>query len=611
MAKYESKTISELVEDIRDERILLPAIQRNFVWKEDKISALFDSIMHDYPIGTFLFWDIRGKDVNKYVFNTFINVYNEQTDIQRGDRKIDVEETASFIGVLDGQQRITSLYLGMCGTFKLHKKGTPWKKDSSYAEHYLCIDILNYPHSEDDSYNFALKEFREKDALGISEGDSFWVRVSRVMEKDFDSADFVDWIEEKFFGGSLHQEKRKEARNILNTLRERFNVKENVNYYMAKQTDLSEVVEIFTRVNSGGQYLSASDLILSIASGQDEQTDIYKKMQEAIEMISAATYSDETGFEADKDLILTAGLMFTGKSSLSLKRKENCSADCINTILNNWDGIIESISSAAKYIEDIGFDGKHLTSKNLILPVAYYFYKNKLDSSHARSENPRAVRDRVFIRQWLLRAMINSIFRDGIGTTLVNIRNIISVHTGDYFPLDKLMNPESKRSLIITSDTIEEIMRYKYGDGRVLPILIELTGYDPTLKRYQVDHIWANDNITKKSKLKQYLPEEKDRLLRDEFKKHSQFFPNLQLLDQNSNLSKLDKLYDEWIQEKHPDIENDKYFEDNMIPKDKTLFLFPKFLDFIAEREKLMEERIRAVFAPTFDEILKNHHLPI
>jgi uncharacterized protein with ParB-like and HNH nuclease domain len=233
MANYESKTISDLIREIKDETVLLPSIQRNFVWREEKIASLFDSIMHDYPIGTFLFWDIRGKQVESFVFNTFIDEYNEKNPIQRGKRKQDVEETASFIGVLDGQQRITSLYLGACGTFKLHKKGAPWKNDSSYIDHYLCIDILNTPIDEDESYHFALKEFADKDALGVLEKvsaedgsvyDAFWVKVSKAVDTDFDESEFIDEVESKFFNGTLHQERRKAARKALKKLNANFNI---------------------------------------------------------------------------------------------------------------------------------------------------------------------------------------------------------------------------------------------------------------------------------------------------------------------------------------------------------------------------------------------------
>lgn len=60
---YFDQTIKDVLQEIEDGRLFLPAIQRKFVWKEDQITKLFDSLMRGYPIGTFLFWDIdKEKD---------------------------------------------------------------------------------------------------------------------------------------------------------------------------------------------------------------------------------------------------------------------------------------------------------------------------------------------------------------------------------------------------------------------------------------------------------------------------------------------------------------------------------------------------------------------
>ena len=51
-------TISEVINDIHSKKYLLPSIQREFVWSQDQITMLFDSLMRDYPINSFLFWKI-------------------------------------------------------------------------------------------------------------------------------------------------------------------------------------------------------------------------------------------------------------------------------------------------------------------------------------------------------------------------------------------------------------------------------------------------------------------------------------------------------------------------------------------------------------------------
>ena len=109
MAEYTPKTIYELIQEIDSGRVILPAMQRNFVWSEKKICSLFESIMRDYPIGTFLFWGIDQELFNKYVFNCFIKNYDEQLGkMQRGTKATAV--FSDYTAVLDGQQRITTLY---------------------------------------------------------------------------------------------------------------------------------------------------------------------------------------------------------------------------------------------------------------------------------------------------------------------------------------------------------------------------------------------------------------------------------------------------------------------------------------------------------------------
>lgn len=59
---YGEKTIVQVVEDIDKKKYYLPAIQRKYVWKEEQIVKLMDSIMRGYPFGTFLFWKVKKKN---------------------------------------------------------------------------------------------------------------------------------------------------------------------------------------------------------------------------------------------------------------------------------------------------------------------------------------------------------------------------------------------------------------------------------------------------------------------------------------------------------------------------------------------------------------------
>lgn len=101
-------SIINLLSQVKNEEIVLPAVQRDFVWPQDKILRLLDSVMRGYPIGTLLFWetydDIQYRTFTKECWSSEQYVYNENP--QRKKLKL----------VLDGQQRLESLYLALYGS---------------------------------------------------------------------------------------------------------------------------------------------------------------------------------------------------------------------------------------------------------------------------------------------------------------------------------------------------------------------------------------------------------------------------------------------------------------------------------------------------------------
>lgn len=607
MAEYTPKTIYELIQEIDEGRVVLPAMQRNFVWSEDKICQLFESIMRDYPIGTFLFWMIDDELFRKYVFNNFIRDYDEQLGkMQRGKKA-----TASFsdyVAVLDGQQRITSLYMGVKGKYRTHIKGKAWDKPESYVDRILCIDVLFVPQEEDE-YKFAFLPESKIGHFEINdeENNEYWVKVSTVFEESdvANMADIIDNIPDNstIFPLSL----RKEARKTLSTLYKGLKIIQNVNYYSAKNRTLTDVVDIFVRVNSGGQKLDSSDLMLSVATGEQGDVDIHVRIQDAVEEINNVPVKIENGFKVDKELLLTAGLLFTGAESLSLKNSSNYTSARMNEVFkDHWDAIIDALKCAVDYIEYLGFVGKKL-SRNSILPVAYYFYRNQISMSHKNSSSKRACCDRIFIRQWLLRAMINGIFSDGTGATLLAIRRIIDKTLKTHFPLEDLMQAKIKKSLKIEKEQIDELINIKYGDPRIAPLFNELE-HVASRPNDQIDHIWARAILSSKKAIKKQYPSITDELL-EQYKAQMNRLANLQILDSVVNNEKEDKPFSEWISVKYPDHHSlEVYKQDHFIPENVSCE-FVDFLDFIQAREVLLKVKIKEAFPSDFDKLVQRYLL--
>ena len=133
-------TIKDAIDNIDSQFYLLPAIQRKFVWRAEQVETLFDSIMRGYPINSFMFWHIKDNQIKRdFKFYRFLSEYREFFKVNNPD--IDMIGTKDFYAVIDGQQRLTSIYLGLKGTYayKMPRKcGLMTKK---LFLHESCISI--------------------------------------------------------------------------------------------------------------------------------------------------------------------------------------------------------------------------------------------------------------------------------------------------------------------------------------------------------------------------------------------------------------------------------------------------------------------------------------
>lgn len=94
-----SKTIKSILEDINVNKYLLSSIRREFIWSTAKIEKLFDSLMRDYLINSFLFWQVRGEGIQNYKFYEFLRndisqeelevLINMDKDIKKAEEKLE------------------------------------------------------------------------------------------------------------------------------------------------------------------------------------------------------------------------------------------------------------------------------------------------------------------------------------------------------------------------------------------------------------------------------------------------------------------------------------------------------------------------------------------
>ena len=285
MAKFSDLTIEKAVKEI-NQSYFLPDIQRQYVWLDNpgikKIENLFDSILRGYPIGTFLFWKIKknnleiDKNTNNVSNTNKINFqlyeFIETYDIRRPhNRKIDPEQINAddLTIVLDGQQRLTSLYLGLKGSRTLKEKYCSWDNPNAFKEKKLYLNLKHIPNIEnpDDNYQF---EFH-KDPK--SDENHYWFKVGDILNIE----SLLDYIT----GHNLSNEEYK----ILEKLQREIRIEANISFFNEEEVNLDKVLKIFIRVNSGGTVLSYSDLLMSILTA-NFNSDIREMMNELVDDMS-------------------------------------------------------------------------------------------------------------------------------------------------------------------------------------------------------------------------------------------------------------------------------------------------------------------------------------
>ncbi|TWU38976.1 hypothetical protein Q31b_40540 [Novipirellula aureliae] len=362
-------TIKEILESIQQNRFVLPAIQREFVWKPEQIARLFDSLMQGYPFGTFLFWKVDKLNSNKYKFYSFVCNYHERDAPHCPQLPIfhDTELTA----VLDGQQRLTALNIGLCGSMAWRVKHGRRSNPDAFPEKHLFLDLLA-EHGDDDEnsekYRF---KFLTNEQANESKDSECWYKVADVLAFTNPTLEMIQWLNAR-----LPQNRVEAACGPLNQLYQVIHNKSLLSFYEEKSQDLEKVLNIFIRMNSGGTVLSYSDLLLSIAVAQ-WTGDARKEIHTLVDELN----NTGDGFNFTKDLVLKAGLMLADIGSVGFK-VENFNRKNMGILEKRWPEVKESLKVAVQLLASFGFTEKTLRADSALLPIAYYVRHRKLDSKY-------------------------------------------------------------------------------------------------------------------------------------------------------------------------------------------------------------------------------------
>lgn len=179
--EYQHWTIREAMNRIAAKKLYLPAIQRKFVWEASQIEQLFDSIMRDYPIGTFLFWMVEAARQNDYSFYEFIREYHAR-DNWMNTLAAKPHLPDELVGVLDGQQRLNSLYVALQGTYAYRRPRVWFNNPNAYPVRKFYINVFRSEvEKEDEDFVYEFRFLTPEEAEDASP-NKCWCLVKDLLE---------------------------------------------------------------------------------------------------------------------------------------------------------------------------------------------------------------------------------------------------------------------------------------------------------------------------------------------------------------------------------------------------------------------------------------------
>lgn len=529
-------TIKQLLDKVAAREYILPAIQREFVWWPEQICQLFDSLMQGYPFGTFLFWRIAPERRQEYQFYDFVRDYHERDNYHCA--LLENLPDRDLVAVLDGQQRMTALNIGLRGSYAWKLHGKWWSSNDAFPVRHLYLDLLGQPDAESGSmYRF---EFLTPAAVAEAEAGHVWFRCSRVLGEAYD--DLLDSLDDL----ELSTEQRRQARNVLRQLYRTIHDKELITYYEETEQDLERVLNIFIRMNSGGTPLSYSDLLLSIATAQWSTLDARQEIHRLVDEMN----KEGDQFSFSKDLVLKAGLMLSDIGSVGFK-VENFNKANMVLLEENWQRIREALLLSVRLLASFGFNSQNLRADSALLPIAYYLFARLPGEGYL--SRVEYAQDRENVRTWLVRSLLKAsgIWGSGLDTLLTALREQIREHAATGFPAAQLETVMAARGKTLTfvDEELDELVELPYGDKRTFALLsLIFPGFDLS-RHFHVDHIYPQARFTKPQLRKQKI----DEALWPDMVDKCNRLPNLQLLEGSINNQKRQKMPHEWYAQLKPD----------------------------------------------------------
>ena len=565
--EYIPVRVSDIIRQVNRD-LYLPAIQRELVWGTDRIERLFDSIMADFPVGSFLYWKLEEENKDEWAVYEFIRDFDEGSPHNPLANMAGINKDVTL--VLDGQQRITALYVGLKGSYRTFYYR--WRTLRLY------LNLLKPPTPNDDNpeeltYGFAFRE--SSDSTG--ETPQLWYQVGRIL--DFQDAEDAKLAMRSELAG-LSEDQKENGNKLIGRLHNRIHTTLVGNYYEEKSQDYDKVLQVFVRANSAGQPLEYSDLLLATATAKWENLDARSEIHDFTDSLNKTGL----GYGFGKDFVLKACLYLTESLPIQYKVK-NFSKTNLRKIEGNWERIKLALETTVRLVAKFGFSAKNVVAPLAMLPIALYLMKrgNRAFATSSESEDANA---QIAIRKWFIFSTLKNAFGGSSDTTLARLRDLLdSCGPNSPFPamdLYALLEIEPQ----LNDAEIDRILGYAY-QGRYTYLVLSLLYPDRDWKDavFHEDHIFPQSDFQVRKLKKRGYTEAKV----EAYMSTHNTLCNLQLLTESENLSKSATSFDDWIKTR------DALFHSRHLIPDMENYGFDHFEEFCEKRTVLIMKKLRAL----------------
>lgn len=305
--------LKKVFSELENGNIKIPKFQRGYVWERSKIVKLLNSIYSHYPIGSFFIW-VASLDYKHFC-----------REIE-GLNFPEKPESNNYSFILDGQQRITSLYVALKGK---NLNGTDYST--------IC-------------FNLDKKEFQIPRLKNEKHNIPAW--------KLFDLTAYGDVLEEYVLNDREKSKVWRECQQIFSDY--------PISLIRTLNMDLEQVVTIFERINQGGKRLSLFDLVH--ASAWSPNFDLREKIK---------TFNNEHSvkyFGGIEEEVFIQSLSLNAFDDCRNQNQLNITSDIGTTL---WEKTIECLRMSIDFVKTLGVKFIDFIPYNSFLPVIqYYFFKS-------------------------------------------------------------------------------------------------------------------------------------------------------------------------------------------------------------------------------------------